>query len=353
MDVVSLYILLILFVLYLFAIMPRINNGADRMPFMNVHYAHRGFHDNQTEAPENSMAAFRKAVDAEYGIELDVQLTKDRIPVVFHDETLRRVCKVGGKVRDYTYEELQEFRLCNSEEKIPLFADVLKVVDGKVPLIVEIKIHENATEVCTAVDAVLGEYQGIYCMESFHPFAVYWYRKNRPEVLRGQLSSNFNKTGKNEPFAQWLVHYLLLNCLGRPDFIAYNHKFKYNISRLICKYVFRALSVAYTIKTQEELDKCKKDFDLFIFEGFEPVKEEQPVEEPAMEVAALDVEVAEEPTEESATEEVPAEESATEEVPAEEPATEEVPAEEPITEEVPAEEPTTEAALAEENKKEC
>ena len=270
MDIINMEIIIFLFALYLLAIIPRIWGRPDKAPFMNVHYAHRGLHDNKTEAPENSMAAFRKAVDAGYGIELDVQLTKDRIPVVFHDETLQRVCKVSGNVRDYTYEELKTCSLCNSEEKIPLFVDVLKMVDGKVPLIVEIKSYENASEVCTAVDAVLSEYQGIYCMESFHPFAVHWYRKNRPQVLRGQLSSNFNKPGKCEPFTQWLVHYLLLNVLGRPDFIAYNHKYKHNISRVICRYLFRAISVAYTIKSPEELEKNKKSFDLFIFEGFIP-----------------------------------------------------------------------------------
>lgn len=271
MDIVNIGIIIFLFAIYLLAIMPRIWGRPDKAPFMNVFYAHRGLHDNQTEAPENSMAAFRKAVDAGYGIELDVQLTKDRIPVVFHDETLQRICKVSGKVRDYTYEELTNYKLCNSEEKIPLFVDVLKMVDGKVPLIVEIKSYEKPAKVCMAVDAVLSEYQGTYCMESFHPFAVHWYRKNRPEVLRGQLSSNFNKPGKCEPFPMWLVHYLLLNVLGRPDFIAYNHKYKYNISRLICKYLFRAISVAYTIKSREELEHSKKNFDLFIFEGFDPV----------------------------------------------------------------------------------
>ena len=270
MDAVSLCVLAAAVLIYLYAVMPRVSQGPDKTPFMNVHYAHRGLHDNQTEAPENSMAAFRKAVDAGYGIELDVQLTKDRIPVVFHDETLRRVCKVGGKLRDFTYEELQSFTLYGSDEKIPLFVDVLSMVDGKVPLIVEIKINENAAEVCEAVDAVLNDYQGVYCIESFHPLALNWYKKNRPMVLRGQLSSNFNKVNRNESAGRWLVHYLLLNFYGRPDFIAYNHKFKNNISRRVCRHLFKALSVAYTIRSQEELDKCKKDFDLFIFEGFEP-----------------------------------------------------------------------------------
>ena len=263
-------ILCILLAVYLFVIAPRIFGKPDVTPLLNTHYAHRGLHDNETDAPENSIAAFQKAVDAGYGIELDVQLTRDRIPVVFHDETLDRVCGVSGKVRDYTYEELQAFTLCKSEERIPLFKDVLKTVDGRVPLIVEIKIHESASAVCPAADALLREYKGVYCIESFHPMAVRWYMKNRPEAIRGQLSSSFNLPDKREPFDQMLVHYMLTNVLCRPDFIAYNHKCKYNISRLMCKAIFRSLNVAWTIRSQEEMDMSARDFDLFIFENFIP-----------------------------------------------------------------------------------
>lgn len=109
--IIILGVLAILAVLYLLAIMPRMTKRPDYTPLMGRHYAHRGLHDNKSDAPENSMAAFRKAIEAGYGIELDVQLTKDRIPVVFHDETLKRVCGVEGNVRDYTYEELQQFHL--------------------------------------------------------------------------------------------------------------------------------------------------------------------------------------------------------------------------------------------------
>ena len=263
-------LIVILIALYLFLIAPRIMGKPDTAPLFDRHYAHRGLHDNQTDAPENSMPAFKKAVDAGYGIELDVQLTRDRIPVVFHDETLDRVCGVSGNVRDYTYEELQAFTLCDSSERIPLFADVLTLVDGKVPLIVEIKIHESAAAVCAAADALLQNYKGVYCIESFHPFAVRWYKKNRPGIVRGQLSSNFNKPGKREPFEQTLVHYLLTNVLCRPDFIAYDHKHKYNLSRLVIKALFRPLNVAWTIRSQEEMDMSQKDFDLFIFESFLP-----------------------------------------------------------------------------------
>ena len=267
---ILLCLLLLIALAYLFCIAPRMLGKPDASALMGVHYAHRGLHDNETDAPENSIAAFQKAADAGYGIELDVQLTRDRIPVVFHDETLDRVCGVSGKVRDYTYEELQAFTLCKSEERIPLFKDVLKTVDGRVPLIVEIKIHESASAVCPAADALLREYKGVYCIESFHPMAVRWYMKNRPEVIRGQLSSSFNLPEKREPFDQMLVHYMLTNVLCRPDFIAYNHKSKYNISRLMCKAIFRSLNVAWTIRSQEEMDMSARDFDLFIFENFIP-----------------------------------------------------------------------------------
>lgn len=271
LKVISIIFVIIL-LLYLWLIKPRLFKNADAAPLMGYYYAHRGLHDNATEAPENSMAAFKKAVDAGYGIELDVQLTKDRIPVVFHDETLKRVCGVDGNVRDYTYEELQQFRLCKSNERIPLFADFLKLVDGKVPLIIEIKIHENADTVCSIADELIKEYKGPYCIESFHTMAVKWYRKHRPEVIRGQLSTDFSKPGKKESWYQCMVHYLLGNFMGRPDFIAYNHRHKNNISRLLCRHLFGALSVAWTVRSREALDACEKDFDLFIFEGFAPEK---------------------------------------------------------------------------------
>ena len=263
-------ILLLLAALYLFLIMPRMTARPDASALMGRYYAHRGLHDNKSEAPENSMAAFKKAVDAGYGIELDVQLTRDRIPVVFHDETLKRVCGAEGNVRDYTFEELQNFRLLSSDERIPKFEDMLALVNGRVPLIVEIKIHESADEVCPKVDALLAGYAGPYCIESFHPFAVRWYRRYRPQVIRGQLSADFNTAKHKETFSEMLVHHLLSNVLARPDFIAYCHTHKRNPSRILCRKVFGALSVAWTIRSQEQLDASRDDFDLFIFEQFIP-----------------------------------------------------------------------------------
>ena len=263
-------IFLALLALYLWLLMPRIGSRPDHRAFLGRYYAHRGLHDNRTDAPENSMAAFRKAVEAGYGIEFDVQLTRDRIPVVFHDETLNRVCGIDGRVRDFTFSELQQFSLCNSTEKIPKLADFLELVNGQVPLIIEIKVHENADEVCAAADELIRNYKGLYCVESFHPAAVRWYRKHRPEVLRGQLSSDFSKPDKKEDFGQWLVHYLLTNVISRPDFIAYDHVHRKNISRRICKALFRPINVTWVVRSQAELEACREDFEIFIFENFIP-----------------------------------------------------------------------------------
>ena len=150
-----LIVLVALIIIYILMIAPRMINRADRTPFMGVHYAHRGLFDNNSDAPENSIAAFKKAVDAGYGIELDVQLSKDNKLVVFHDATLNRMCGIDGKVWEYTLEELKQFRLLGSNEQIPTFEEFLAVVDGKVPFILEYKLDRAQTVVCQLANELL------------------------------------------------------------------------------------------------------------------------------------------------------------------------------------------------------
>ena len=184
-----------LVVLYLLAIMPRIFRRPDTSLFKKVYFAHRGLHDNEGDAPENSMAAFRKAVDAGFGMELDVQVTKDGVPVIFHDFKLERICSTEGKVVDHTYEELQAYTLCHSKERIPKLSDLLEMVGGGVPLIVEIKAETADVSCCAVIDRLLRAYHGAYCIESFNPMVLWWFRLNHGEVVRGQLSSNFRREG--------------------------------------------------------------------------------------------------------------------------------------------------------------
>ena len=270
---VVLIVILVLIVLYFLAIKPRLSRRKQWAPFKGVYYAHRGLHDNESEAPENSLPAFKKAVKAGYGIELDVQLTKDRVPVVFHDFTLERACGKPGKVYEYTYEELQQFPLFQSNERIPKFEEVLKVVDGKVPLIVEIKLEWMDLTVCAFVDKLLKEYKGMYCIESFNPLVLTWYRRYHNDVLRGQLSDAFLKEGEYRGVLYWILQNLLLNWMTKPDFVAYNHKYADNLSRRLCRKLYKNMAAAWTIKSQQELEAAKEEFDVFIFDSFIPKKQ--------------------------------------------------------------------------------
>ena len=259
-------VLAVLASLYLFLVAPRMFGKLDRSALMGVHYAHRGLFDNDSDAPENSLKAIQKAVEAGYGIEFDIQLSKDDVPVIFHDASLKRMCGVDGEIWDYTLEELQKMKLANSNETIPTLEQVLGVVDGKVPLIVEYKMDRVDTKVCELGNAILEKYNGVYCIESFHPFAVKWYRDHRPDVIRGQLSQDFSKTDY-KGIQYWAMTHLLLNFLTRPDFIAYNHKDADIFSRRLCAQL-GALSVAWTIKNRKQYEDAKPYFDLVIFDSF-------------------------------------------------------------------------------------
>lgn len=252
---------------YLFAISPRLAGRPDQMP--KVYYAHRGLHDNIAGVPENTLAAFQRAVDMGYGIELDVQLTKDGRVVTVHDYNLRRLCGVDACVDSFTYEELQELSVYGSGQKIPLFSDVLKLVNGRVPLIVELK-YRSGSRICEKTQDILNDYAGTYCIESFHPQVLYWYKNNYPAICRGQLSMNFQREEKNREPVYYVMRHLLTNFITRPDFIAYDCRAMRAVSKNLCRCLFGCPSVAWTVTCQAQLDACRPYFDYFIFEGFLP-----------------------------------------------------------------------------------
>lgn len=258
---------------YLFMVSPRIFGKPDKSGLFGVHYAHRGLFDNDTDAPENSLNAMRKAVENGYGIEFDVQLSKDNVPVVFHDPKLERMCGVEGNVWEYTLEELKQFRLKDSGETIPTLEEVLEVVAGRVPLIIEYKLDVVSTKVCELSNKILENYDGVYCIESFHPWALKWYKENRPDVVRGQLSEDFSTSEKYKGIQYWVMKNLLTNFLTRPDFIAYNHEHSYVFSRKVCS-AMGALPVAWTIRSQEAYENAKPQYQLFIFDSCIPVDHE-------------------------------------------------------------------------------
>lgn len=267
----AIVIIIGILVLYMLAIMPRVTHRPDTALFHKVYFAHRGLFDNASEAPENSMPAFRRAVEAGFGIELDVHVTKDGIPVVFHDFKLDRICGVDGQIEEYTYEELQRFTLCNSRQKPPRLQEVLATVDGRVPLIVEIKSESLDVSCCGRIDRLLCAYRGAYCIESFNPIVLWWFRRHHNDVVRGQLSSNFRKDGGYTHVLFFLMTHLLFNFLAKPDFIAYNHKFSSEPGRKLCRRLYRCPAAAWTIRSEQELEKMRGEFDVFIFESFCPI----------------------------------------------------------------------------------
>lgn len=261
----------ILVVLYLLAIMPQLKRKPAGKALDGWFYAHRGLHDNATDAPENSLKAFSLAVVHGYGIELDVQLTKDLIPVIHHDYHLKRSCKQDLKISEMNYEELKHLQLFRSKETIPTLQEALNLVNGKVPLIIELKIPWQAQKLCTAVSELLKDYKGIYCIESFNPFGLMWYKKHHPEVVRGQLSTDFyTEKVEGDRFQYFILKNLLMNFLTKPDFIAYQHDYKKDLAFTICRKLYRVKTAAWTVQSQEDYESCRKYFELFIFDSFIP-----------------------------------------------------------------------------------
>ena len=256
-----LLILALLFLLHIFLMTTR-RRRKEAEAFMHTPYAHRGLFDERI--PENSLSAFSAAVGQGFGIELDVQLSADGEVMVFHDESLLRMTGCDASLYAKTREELSALRLGGTEEKIPTLKEVLACVDGKVPLLVEIKSDHAVFDVCRKTAELLDGYKGAYMIESFHPLAVDWFRKNRPAVVRGQLSARLFKKGDRTP-SMFLVQNLLLNFLARPDFVAYDYHHKKGYSFSLCRFFHRPYTVAWTVKDEEAL-ALSHAFDGVIFE---------------------------------------------------------------------------------------
>ncbi len=234
-------------------------------------YAHRGLHGNGV--PENSIQAFRMALEEGYGIELDVHLLKDGELAVIHDASLKRTAGADVKIEDLTVSDLLRYDLEETGEKIPLLRDVLTLFAGKAPLIIELKIERNNyPELAAAVCKMLDGYRGPYCLESFDPRCIHWLRKNRPELIRGQLTENFLENRSNK--MPWLLKFLLtaqlMNFLLLPDFIAYKDGHRKRLGNFICCKLWGAQGVAWTIRSQKAFDAAIRDGWLPIFEGFRP-----------------------------------------------------------------------------------
>lgn len=232
-------------------------------------FAHRGLHNISKGIPENSETSFTEAIKNGYGIELDIRLTKDKKYVCFHDQSLKRMAGINKNVNEYSYDELKIINLLDSNETIPLFTDILKIVNSKVPLLIEVKSEKNFKTDLHNFVKIMDSYKGEFAVFSFDPKIVMWFKKNKPSFIRGQITSYFHENDKMPRFVKFLMKKLVSNSLTKPDFISYN------LDNLPNKYANKAKKqgltvISYTARTQAQYDNVLLYYDNVVFENFIP-----------------------------------------------------------------------------------
>jgi len=263
-------LILIVLLAYIFLIAPARKR---RYSLPEKGYAHRGLWNE--EFPENSIPAFNAAVKNGFGIECDVQLTKDGKPIIFHDDTLIRMCGVDKRVCELTLDEIKKLKLADSEHAIPTFEEFLECVSGKVPLLIELKGVTFDTSLCDTIVPILDGYEGEFVIESFNPILLGQMKDLRPDFTRGQLVTVLNreKNGASQGFIKnFLLAALMTNFISRPDFISYDKKYPNGISLFLTTRVFGAKSCVWTVNNEKEYQNAIKKGVCPIFDGFTPEK---------------------------------------------------------------------------------
>ncbi|MCF2618997.1 glycerophosphodiester phosphodiesterase [Oscillibacter valericigenes] len=279
MQTLQLVILFVLFIftVWLFFLDSRANHPLWAM-LEHRRYAHRGLHDSAGGVPENSLAAFRRAVRRGYGAELDVHLLRDGTLAVFHDSDLRRMTGHDGVIEDCAAADLAALRLAGTAETIPQLCEVLSLYEGTgLSLVIELKSHHgNHRALAERTAKELDKFHVPYCIESFDPRCLMWLRAFRPEIIRGQLSENFRKDARGwEHFAGFLLSNLLLNASTAPDFISYKFEDRRRFAPRICRAFYGAHMFYWTVRSRADMEAAEREGAQVIFEGFDPSEAEK------------------------------------------------------------------------------
>lgn len=225
--------------------------------------AHRGLHTD--EIPENSAAAFSNAVQNGYPIEMDVRIIDDGTVIVFHDDKLARMTGCDGYASTLKKSDLDNLCLAHTEEKIPTFEQFLTQINGKTPLLIEIKNEAKVGILESKVLQMLKSYTGNFAVQSFNPYSMEYFKVNAPDIPRGQLSCVFDKKTLTR-FKRYMLSHLKMNHVSCPDFISYS------IDNLPNKYVTKTKLpvLAWTVRSNTEAEKAAQCSDNIIFEKFTP-----------------------------------------------------------------------------------
>ncbi len=271
MEIILLCAVIVLVAVW-FCIRPGSYTAAQAAPFYGLNHAHRGLYKKDQSVPENSLPAFAAAVAGGYGIELDIQLSKDGEVVVFHDDTLERMCGVKGRVDEYTLAQLREMPLAGSALHMPLLTEVFDTVAGKVPLIIELKTGPHNAQLCEKGLALMRTYTtrygGAFCIESFDARIVAWFRKHAPDILRGQLTDAPHALGSGHPVWDVINGNVLSNVIARPQFIAHGPGRKTPFVRFA--EACGAMPIYWTARPDDDIASLQEQYDAVIFEHYLP-----------------------------------------------------------------------------------
>ena len=226
--------------------------------------AHRGVH-NEKDIIENSLEAFKEAVNKNYIIELDVHFLKDGEVVVFHDDNIERMTGINKNLKDCTYDDIRNIKLLNKNTYIPKFSDVLKLVDGKVPILIELKNDNKVGLLESSLVQILKKYNGKYAVQSFNPLSIMWFKNNYPNIIRGQLVCKF-KNKKMDNIKKFILKTMFFNIITNPDFISHSvDDLSYKEVNKIKKNKF---ILGWTVRNKERYDELIKYYDNLICEKF-------------------------------------------------------------------------------------
>ena len=232
-------------------------------------FAHRGLHQKGL-IPENSLAAFQRACEHHYGIELDVRMSKDGHLCILHDRSLNRMAGHDLKIDSLDLKAIQAYHLEGTAEHVPSLAEALKVVDGRVPLIIEMKsngLHDDPARIPRSLQKAMADYPGPWCVESFDARMLRVCRRLGYTVPLGQLSARQPLF----PFAKWLQGMLVCNLISRPDFIAYEKGASPPGWRFYRRHSVPL--IAWTVRSKDEWNRIRDVYSNYIFEGFDPDEE--------------------------------------------------------------------------------
>ena len=261
-------ILLVIFLALAFMTHPSLHY-AKCQRWRNERFAHRGLHDIKRGLVENTLPAFAAARDAGFGMELDIRFSKDMQLVVFHDDDLLRLAGDARRVRQLTLEELKAIPLAGIDSaRIPTLREVLDMVDGKTPLLIEMKSGPDNARLCQALMDMLADYRGEYIVESFNPLIVAWFRFHAPQVVRGQLVGPLRIYRPTvNGIAAFFMAGLMANFVSRPDFVAYDANAQRFFSPHLQRFLFRTPMAAWTVRDPALAALIQKRGEISIFEG--------------------------------------------------------------------------------------